>query len=207
MTQTATIESVVSSAATEQRKIIKPEGQWCYEDYLNLPDDGLRYEIIKGVLYVANAPNYDHQFVTMQLTIQMGSYILQNQLGILLHAPFEVHLSEESRPLQPDVLFIGADRQPTPGSQYFAGAPDVVVEVISPSSIRTDRQDKFDVYEAAGVREYWLVDPKTQAVEVYALSGGEYALFGQFIGDEVIQSTVLPGLAIITKTLFATGGS
>ena len=178
------------------------QGQWTYDDYLRLPDDGNRYEIIEGVLYVTNAPNYDHQFTVMQLTIQVGSFVLQNNLGVVLTAPFEVHLSPTTRPVQPDVLFIKADRQPASGAGFFEGAPDLIVEVLSPASIRTDRQIKFNVYEQAGVAEYWLADPKTRSVEVYTLSRGEYALLGQFTAAEIIESQVLAGLTITTGALF-----
>lgn len=180
-----------------------PQGQWRYEDYLRLPDDGKRYEIIERVLYVANAPGYDHQFTVTKLMSRFDVFVSEHKLGVVLSAPFEVHLSETSRPVQPDILFLTQQQQPAPGAQFFEGSPALIVEVISPSSIRLDRHTKFDVYERAGVTEYWLADPKTRAVEVYVLSNGEYALFGQFTGDEVIRSQVLDELTIITSNLFS----
>jgi Uma2 family endonuclease len=179
-----------------------PQGQWRYEDYLRLPDDGRRYEIIEGILYVSSAPDYDHQFTVSKLTRYFDVFLTDNGMGIVLNAPFEVHLAEHSRPVQPDVLCILAPQMLAPGAKFFAGAPDLVVEVISPSSIRRDRNTKFDAYEKAGVAEYWLADPKTRSVEVYTLSNGEFALFGQYTGDEAIQSAVLPGLTIKTSQLF-----
>ncbi len=180
------------------------QGEWHYEAYLRLPDDGRRYEIIEGVLYVANAPSYDHQFTVTQLTTDINLFVRQNRLGVALTAPFEVHLSATSRPVQPDVFFLSNEQKPIPGAQIFSGAPTLVVEVISPSSIRLDRHIKFDAYETAGVSEYWLVDPKTRSVEVYTLARGEYALFNQFTGDEQIESLVLTGIAIPTSSLFTT---
>lgn len=178
------------------------QGQWRYADYLRLPDDGKRYEIIEGVLYVANAPEYEHQFIVTKATTRLDSFVSEHNLGVILTAPFEVHLAENTRPVQPDVLFIQAAHQPRPGAKFFTGAPDLIIEVISPSSIRHDRRIKFDTYEAAGVSEYWLADPKTRSVEVYTLSNGEYALFGQFTDDELITSKVLVGLSIKTSLLF-----
>lgn len=178
------------------------QGQWRYEDYLRLPDDDKRYEIINGVLYVANAPGYDHQFTVGEITFHLQLFIRQQKLGVILNAPFEVHLSETSRPVQPDILFLNHAQQPTPGTQVFTGVPTLIVEVISPGSIRLDRRVKFDAYEQAGVSEYWLADPKTRSVEVYVLSNGEYALFGQFTDDELITSKVLEGLTIKTSLLF-----
>jgi len=131
------------------------------------------------------------------------SFVKKNNLGVVLAAPFEVHLSEDTRPVQPDILFIRTERQPLAGAKFFSGAPDLVVEVISPSSVKTDRYDKFNAYEQYGVMEYWLVDPKGQTIEVYILSGGEYALLGQFAGEEVVESQVLAGIGVVTQDLFA----
>ena len=178
------------------------QGQWRYEDYLRLPDDGKRYEIIEGVLYVANAPGYDHQFTVAKTVFFLQLFVTERNLGIVLTSPFEVHLSETSRPVQPDILFLTNVQQPPPGTKFFDGAPALIVEVISPSSIRLDRYTKFDAYERAGVAEYWLADPKTRSVEVYVLSNGEYALLGQFTNEETITSNVLAGLTIQTSALF-----
>ena len=178
------------------------QGAWRYEDYQRLPNDGRRYEIIVGVLYVANAPTFDHQYTVFKLARYLGDFVEMHNLGTLIGAPFEVHLSETSRPVQPDLLFLNNEQTPMPGTQIVEGAPSLIVEVISPSSIRLDRQTKFDAYEQAGVAEYWLVDPKARSVEVYTLSNGEYALLDQFTGDEEITSKLLVGLAIPNRTLY-----
>lgn len=178
------------------------QGEWRYEDYLRLPDDGRRYEIIEGVLYVANAPSYAHQLAVYKLARYLGDFVEVNRLGVVLGAPFEVHLSELSRPVQPDVLFLRNDQKPSEDAQIFVGAPTLIVEVISPSSIRVDRKVKFDLYEATGVAEFWLVDPKTRSIEIYTLSNGEYALVGQFTGDEVVKSNVLDGLDLKVSAIF-----
>lgn len=178
------------------------QGQWTYADYLRLPDDGKRYEIIKGVLYVANAPSYEHQYTVGEVAFALRLFVKQQHSGVVLEAPFEVHLAENTKPVQPDVLFIRAARQPAAGTQVFEGIPDLVVEVISPSSIRLDRTVKFDAYEQAGVPEYWIVDPKARLVEVYTLARGEYALLGQYTGDEMVTSNVLAGLQIKASALF-----
>lgn len=178
------------------------QGEWRYADYLRLPDDGRRYEIIEGILYVANAPSVDHQYTVSEIHFHLKLFVREGQLGQVFTAPLEVHLSETTRPVQPDVLFIRAERQPAPGAQFLKGAPDLVVEVISPGSIRLDRHIKFDLYERVGVAEYWLVDSKARLVEVYALSNGEYALRGQYTGDDLIESGVLTGLQIQTSALF-----
>lgn len=175
---------------------------WRYEEYLQLPDDGKRYEIIEGVLYVANAPTIEHQYAVSKILFYLQFHTIADDLGMVLTAPIEVHLSEATRPVQPDVLFIRKARQSILTAQFCDGAPDLIVEVISPSSIRLDRQIKYRAYEQHGVTEYWLVDPKLRGVEIYRLVDGEYALLGQYIDEDLIESSVLPGLQITAKSLF-----
>jgi len=180
------------------------QGEWTYDDYLRLPDDGNRYEIVEGVLYVTNAPGFDHQFAVHQIAVAFELWLRANPGGVVLTAPFEVHLPGIARPVQPDVLFITTERRPAPGAGFFEGAPDLVVEVLSPGTMRTDRYVKFDAYERAGVREYWLLDPHARFVEVYVRTeGGEFVLLGQFLADESIRSKVLPGFSLDTRSLFA----
>ena len=179
-----------------------PQGQWSYADYLRLPDDGRRYEIIEGVLYVANAPSVEHQYTVMKISGQLDFFVSQHQLGIVLTAPVEVHLAPATRPVQPDVLFMRTANQPALGAKFISAVPDLTVEVISPSSIRIDRHIKFDTYERAGVPEYWIVEPKARLVEVYTLARGEYALLGQYTGDEIVTSQMLAGLQVKASTLF-----
>jgi Uma2 family endonuclease len=189
---------------TEINRAWPEQGEWTYEDYLRLPDDGRRYEIIEGVLYVANAPAYDHQYTVTKLTSRFDHFISDNNLGIVLTAPFEVHLPGIARPVQPDILFIAANRQPEGGSQGFEGAPDLIVEVLSPSSIRLDNHIKFGAYERAGVREYWIADPKTQSITIHILpeGGQEYVLHGQFGPADTLTSKILAGFELPVASLF-----
>lgn len=154
---------------------------------------------------MANAPSIEHQFAVMKIAGQLDFFVAQHQLGMVLTSPLEVHLSATTRPVQPDILFIRLENQPSVREEFFNGVPDLTVEVISPSSIRLDRHVKFDTYERAGVAGYWLVDPKARLVEVYTLARGEYALFGQYTGNELITSQILLGLQIKTSTLFLPG--
>jgi Uma2 family endonuclease len=178
--------------------------KWTYDDYLNLPEDGYRYEIINGVLYMANAPSYDHQFTVSKLDRLIGGYVDQQQLGVVLVAPFEIHLSDIAKPVQPDVCFITTEHQPKAGDKFFEGVPDLIIEVISPSSVRTDRVIKFSAYELAGVREYWIVDPRLRVVEVYTLSNQtqEYELEGQFCVGEQLHSIVLADFILDITSIF-----
>lgn len=192
----------MAEVTIEQSQNVPVQGQWTYADYLALPDDGRRYEIIEGVLYVANAPNSDHQTVVTAFGAELRNFVKERNLGRVLVAPFEVHLSARSKPVQPDVLFVRAERWPEERVAYFEGAPDLIIEVISPSSLRLDRVVKFTAYEAAGVSEYWIANPRTRTIEVHTLSHGEYALLGEYTNGETVQSAVLEGIAIVASTIF-----
>lgn len=180
-----------------------PQGKWTYEDYKRLPDDGLRYEIMGGVLYMTPAPGFDHQYIVTRLLVLLEKFVSEHQLGLVLVAPFEVRLPDIAQVVQPDLLFIAAGREPSPGDPFFTGAPDLVVEVLSPSTTRTDRVVKFSAYERAGVREYWLVNPQSRIVEVYALSEDSiYDLHGEFIAGSAVTSPLLSGLTFPVGDLF-----
>jgi Uma2 family endonuclease len=179
------------------------QGEWTYEDYKRLPDDGQRYEIIGGVLYMTAAPNFDHQYTVGEVFAALRTHVRERQLGVVISVPFEMHLLDIARPVQPDVILVVAERAPRPGAAGFTGAPDLVVEVLSPSTARTDRLIKFSAYERAGVREYWLADPRTHSVEVYSLSkDGVYEMAGQYVPGETVASTVLSELALPVDDLF-----
>lgn len=149
-------------------------------------------------------PNYNHQFTVTTLVRLIGEHVSQKELGIVLVAPFDIQLPDTAKPVQPDIVFIAADKQPKDGDQLFEGVPDLIIEVLSPESIRTDYVVKFSLYERAGVREYWMVEPRTRFVEIYTLSPdrSEYVLEGQFSPCEQLYSFVLPDLALAVESLF-----
>jgi Uma2 family endonuclease len=193
----------------ERENFWPQQGEWTYDDYLRLPNDGRRYEIIEGVLYVSPAPKYRHQFAAGALFALLWHYVRERGLGVVLAAPFEVYLSERIRPLQPDIIFLRAEVQPSIDASGFDGIPDLAVEILSPSSIRRDRFIKFAVYENAGVPEYWIVDPETRSVEVYVWRNGLYELHVHAVGGAAVTSTLFPELALRVDELFPsaqTGG-
>ena len=153
---------------------------------------------------MANAPNYKHQYISNELAFALTSHVKANDLGVIITAPFEVHLSAETRPIQPDILFIAKARLPHPAIQFFEGAPDLIVEVLSPSTRRRDQSVKLDVYEQAGVPEYWIIDPLTESLTIYMLPDGgrEYVLKGVFRNGETVQSVVMPDFSLVLSTIF-----
>ncbi len=180
------------------------QGEWTYEDYLRLPEDGNRYEVIRGFLYVSPAPTTDHQFSAFELGFQISAFVRANGLGRVYMAPYEVNLPFGiTSPVQPDVLFFQKGNEPQKGTGRFEGVPDLIAEVLSPGTRSRDRTLKLEAYEEAGVPEYWLVDPDTQTVEVYALGKGKgyTKLVRGGAGDEV-WSSVLPGFRVTVADLF-----
>jgi Uma2 family endonuclease len=190
---------------TEDGRPWPTQGQWTYEDYLRLPDDRNRYEVIRGHLYVSPAPNYDHQFTVMQLSLLLGTFIRENELGVLLGAPFDVKLPRGiANPVEPDLLFIRSENQPRSGDKFFAGTPDLVVEVLSPATRRIDQTLKLEAYRDAGVPEYWLVDPQARTILVYSLDGNDrrYTESGCGVLGQTVFSNVLSGLEVAVSEVF-----
>ena len=184
-----------------------PQGQWTYDDYLRLPDDGRRYEVIRGYLYVAPAPNYDHQFSVSQSFRLFSSFVHENRLGIVLTSPFDVRLPGIASPVQPDLVFFRTGNQPRKGAGSFEGVPDLIVEVLSPATRRLDQDVKLAAYRDAGVPEYWLVDPRTESVVIHALSTDRKRYVERVQGKkgDVIASAVLPGFQVEVSELFLEG--
>jgi len=183
------------------------QGQWTYDDYLRLPDDGRRYEVIHGLLYVTPAPNYDHQFSVSQSFRLLGNFVHEGRLGIVLTSPFDVRLPGIASPVQPDLVFFRTGNQPRKGAGSFEGVPDLVVEVLSPATRRLDQDVKLAAYRDAGVPEYWLIDPRMEWVLVYLLSADRRRYVEHARGNkgDVIASAVLPGFRLAVSDLFLAG--
>lgn len=189
----------LSATRTSSTKIItaRPpqQGDWTYEDYARLPDNGMRYEVIEGELFMSPAPRPVHQEMILNLASEMHFFLKKAKKGKVFVSPIDVVVGDLATPVQPDIVFVRQERLAIVGDR-IEGAPDLVVEVISPGSRIQDRRRKFILYAQVGVPEYWLADPDECLVEVYVLRGQAYALLGQFVGEDVIQSEVLPDLQI-----------
>jgi Uma2 family endonuclease len=180
-----------------QQSMWPPQGHWTYADYARLPNDGWRYDVIRGKLHMAPAPNIKHQMAARNIGVNLVLYVQRNQLGEVLFAPTDVILPDDlGTPVQPDLLFVARERLDIIAETRVEGAPDLVVEVLSPSNWLDDRREKYEVYETTGVREYWIVDPDLRVVEVYMLRDGVYVLLGKFGPGDTIRSQVLAGFAV-----------
>lgn len=179
------------------------QGEWTYEDYRRLPDDGWRYEVLRGELHMTPAPNWKHQQAVYSLGVLLKLFLQRRHLGKACPAPIDVILPAVATPVQPDLVFISKDRMEIIKEGGIEGAPDLIIEVLSPSNWLTDRRTKFEIYALAGVREYWIADPRVRSLEVFALRNGVYELLGKFGPGEKARSEVLPGFEPAIDEIFA----
>ena len=181
------------------------QGRWTYDDYRRLPDDGWRYEVIRGRLYMAPAPRPRHQKTLGRLHLAFSRFVDARDLGELYLAPIDVILPGLAMPVQPDLSFIRKNRLAIVTDDGVEGAPDLVVEVLSPSNWLADRRVKLEVYAAAGVEEYWIVDPDDGTIEVFVLDRGSYALLDKRALGESIRSRLLDGFEVVLDEVLPGG--
>ncbi len=172
-----------------------------YWDYMALPESDERYELIDGELRVVPAPVPNHQGFLGDLHILVHTFVRDNRLGRVYFAPIDVVLSEYNV-VQPDLIFVSNERLDIITDRNVRGSPDLVVEVLSPSTNRFDRNVKRECYEKYGVREYWMADIERRTIEVLALVDGEFASLGEYGEGEALESRVLPRLEIDVSGVF-----
>lgn len=176
------------------------ERSYTYEDYLKIDNDN-QYELIGGKLILVPAPKTTHQLVKGNIFWALKDYIRKNKLGEVLDAPTDVLLSETEKP-QPDILFISTERLDIISEMNVQGAPDLVVEVLSPSTGKNDRVEKSKMYYKHGVKEYWIVDPDHKTIEVFIPAEKNWNLFQSYDDDDTLVSPLLTGLEIKLKDIF-----
>jgi Uma2 family endonuclease len=173
-----------------------------YEEFRQLPEDGKRYELVCGEVHVTPAPNTRHQFILRRLVASLERYLARNPVGEFAFAPLDVRLAADTV-LQPDLLFVSAGRAEILGDDFVSGAPDIVVEILSPSTSAHDRAIKIPLYARAGVPEIWLIDPQDKTVEVLDLQGKKYVVDSILAGDQVLRSSQFPDWELPLGELFA----
>ena len=143
--------------------------EWTYAEFARLPDDGNRYEVIAGELYVTPPPETPHQVVSGRLHLELASFAMkQHQLGEVLYSPLAV-LFGEGDYMEPDLVFLRNEHKHYRTRRAIEGPPDLVIEILSPSTTRQDRGIKRERYAHYGVSEYWIIDADRRRVEVYRL--------------------------------------
>ncbi len=168
------------------------------KDYKKLPE-GSPYQLIEGELVMSPAPKPIHQIVSGNLFEALRKFLKDK--GILLYAPVDVYLDEENA-FQPDLLFISEERKDILKEDGVYGAPDLVVEILSPSTAYYDLRKKKEVYGRTGVKEYWIVDPEMKSVEVYVNKEGKFRLFQELKEKGSIRSQIIEGLSIPLENIF-----
>lgn len=144
-----------------------PLPQITWDDVRQLPDDGNRYEAIEGGLYMTPAPSVRHQTISFRLGRELGRLLVDTGHGQLWHAPLGVRFPATGEGVQPDIVFVSNARRSIVAPDELKGAPDLVVEILSPSTAARDRDLKRRLYARQGVAEYWIVDPDAGAVDVW----------------------------------------
>lgn len=170
---------------------------------MDFPENDLFiYELIDGILMKKQAPSPAHQQVSSNLHFAIKSFLAQNLIGVVFYSPIDVYFDDYNNS-QPDLLVISNERDFIIDKKNgIMGAPDLIVEIISPSSVKIDRISKKELYEKFGVKEYWIVDPLNMSVEVYILTNNQYILPQITQSGEILTSSILKGLELNIDTLF-----
>jgi len=172
-----------------------------YDDYLTLPNDGKKYEIIEGELTMSPSPTTDHQEISIRLTNAIFSYVDKHKLGKVYPAPIDVVLSITDI-VQPDIVFISSERTDIITKKNIIAAPDLVIEILSESTETLDRVTKKNLYERYGVREYWIVDPSAKIIEQHILENKAFRFIGKFESGQSIDVSTIEGLTVKLKDVF-----
>lgn len=181
--------SDMANAAQNSRIILT------YEDYLKLPNDRNRYEILEGALIVTPAPTPFHQKVSRNLEFLLFSHIRKHKSGEILNAPIDV-IFNEITVVQPDLVYLSREKGGILTGRGIEGAPDLIVEILSSSSLKYDRVSKFHAYARHGVEWYWIVNPDERTIEEYRLEEDQYKLSGAFVGSHKFRPGLFPDLEI-----------
>lgn len=186
---------------SKKKKVERVHEQgWTYEDYANLPDDGTRYELADGLLQaLTTAPHPVHQLVISEV-FNCLNQTCQSEFIIFI-APIDLILSEfDVR--QPDIAMLHRNKINIVTNRGIEGSPDLIVEVLTPSSIKRDREDKKNVYAKFGIKEYWLIDPILHTLEQYILKDGRYILHEVYMDDQTVNSSHITCASFSVNEIF-----
>ncbi len=170
-----------------------------YQDYILFPENGNRHELIDGDHYMAPAPVYKHQKISREIERQFANYFFKKKEGEILNAPFDVYLSDFDV-VQPDIVIIKKGNFSIIKEKYIKGAPDIIIEILSPSTKENDLVLKKHLYEKHGVKEYWIVDPDKEEVHQFELRERKYILISVYAKS--IESPLFHGLIIDLTKVF-----
>ncbi|MDE2058777.1 MAG: Uma2 family endonuclease [candidate division NC10 bacterium] len=177
--------------------------KFTYNDYLLFPDDGKRHELIDGEHYMTPSPSEGHQRIAMNLSGTLWQYLTTRPIGRAYAAPFDVVLSQTDV-VQPDLLFVSAAKTSILTARNVQGAPDLIVEILSDTTRRTDEIIKRKLYERFGVQEYWIIDPELETIKVYRITGQGYQRVAELSreADDTLTTPLLPDLRLPLSKIF-----
>jgi len=170
-------------------------------DYWQLPETGPRYQLINGDLYMAPAPNRFHQDISRTIQFEILKYLERQPCGIIYDAPFDVVLTDVNV-FQPDLAFFSDERRKVLTDKGAEGAPDLVVEILSPNTARLDLDQKRIVYVRSGVSDLWIVDPDKLEIQVFDLHADPEAPAATLRQNDILRSRFLPGFELPVRTVF-----
>jgi len=194
-------EEAQGRLATEIAQLWPLQGDWTETDYFTLPDTNRLIELSEGKLIMPPHPTETHQRVVLSLVLAFQSFVDAHNLGIIRFAPLPVRLWPD-KIREPDILYVSHAHADRIGEQAY-GPPDLVVEITSASTRRTDRVEKFVEYARAGIAEYWLVEPEVKTIEVFILEAGAYVLLVKAGPGGKAQSKLLEGFEVEVNKVFA----
>lgn len=187
--------------AKRPRKFPQPK-LLTYEDYARLtPPDSGNYELRNGKIEFMASPTPVHQWLSIQLSVTLGNFIIQNKLGKLFAAPMDTEFTEHDT-FQPDLLFVSQERLSIIGEKKIEGAPDLVVEILSPSNDAKEMSYKRHVYEASGVREYWFINVEKQTLAQYERVEEELRWQRDLTPADTLRSVFLAGFELKLSLIF-----
>jgi Uma2 family endonuclease len=173
------------------------------DDFLLIPEDGRRHELIDGTHYLHASPDTKHQRISMRLIFTIGTYLREHPLGQLYFALLDVVLSEYDV-VEPDLIYVSNDRREIITEKNIQGAPDLVIEIVSDSTRHYDEATKYALYARMGVGEYWLVDSVRDCVRrLHRNAAGRYEIAADLSRNETLTSPLFPTLEILLDEIFA----
>jgi len=177
--------------------------KFTYDDYLLFPDDGRRHELIDGEHYMTPAPSTTHQRLVVRLSIALGTFLNRQKAGQIFVAPTDVVLSDLDV-VQPDLIFVSSARASIITAKNIQGTPDLLIEILSETTRKTDEIIKRKLYERYGVQEYWIVDPELETVKIYRITPQGYSRTAELSREatDTLSTPLLPGLRIVLVELF-----
>jgi len=176
--------------------------KYTYQDYLDLPEDGKRYEVINGELIMVAAPSTFHQSVLINLVNDLKNFLNREKVGKVFCAPIDVKLSDRNV-VQPDIIFVSQNNSNIITENNVEGTPDLIIEILSPGTAYHDLIEKKEIYERFDVKEYWIVDPKKQRIEIYQNINQRFELNQRIELEGTVESLVIKGFKISLESIFS----